>query len=438
MPPFLLERLAASGDGTAAQVARATLRVERTLRVQREVRAGMRPPGRREDLPGFVPERLQRHPRLRAHPPAPGPGVRPEVTVPAAPNRQIHDAEHGTKLPGVLRRSEGDPPHADESVNEAYDGLGATWSLFHDAYGRDSLDGAGLALVASVHFAQEYDNAFWDGEQMVFGDGDGEIFGSFTDCPDVIGHELAHGFTQYTAGFVYVGQSGALNEHVSDVFGVLTRQRLEGQDAAGADWLVGKGLFLPGVKGVALRSMKAPGTAYDDPRLGKDPQPAHMDDYAELPHDEANDNGGVHINSGIPNHAFYLAATALGGRAWEAAGQIWFDVMTAGGLPKDTDFATFAAATLAAAGSRYGAGSREEGAVRDGWAGVGVEPAHVGRHRPQARPASKAAARATAGAAVSTDGSRRVGGPGGSDGPRGGGHTSADGSSGSGGSSGDA
>ena len=188
----------------------------------------------------------------------------------------------------------------------------------------------------------------------------------------MIGHELAHGFTQFTAGLTYVAQSGALNESVSDVFGSLVKQRTLGQTAEQADWLIGDALFTDKVRGSALRSMKAPGTAYDDPHLGKDPQPASMDDYQDLPHDEEHDNGGVHINSGIPNRAFYLAATALGGHAWERAGQIWFDVMTRGGLPKDVDFAGFADATVDAATTRFGSGSTEAGAVREAWTTVGV------------------------------------------------------------------
>ncbi|CAM5676724.1 hypothetical protein SFUMM280S_07534 [Streptomyces fumanus] len=155
---------------------------------------------------------------------------------------------------------------------------------------------------------------------MVFGDGDGEIFLDFTIPVDVIGHELVHGVTQYTANLTYFGQPGALNESVSDVFGSLIKQYTLGQSADQADWLIGAGLLAPRVTGVALRSLKAPGTAYDDDVLGKDPQPATMDDYVRT----GRDNGGVHINSGIPNHAFYLAATALGGNAWERAGQIWY------------------------------------------------------------------------------------------------------------------
>ena len=233
-----------------------------------------------------------------------------------------------------------------------------------------------------MHYGQDYDNAFWDGDQMVFGDGDGVVFGRFTASLDVIGHELAHGVTQYTSGLVYRGQPGALNEHVSDVFGVLVVQRERGQRADEADWLVGADLLLPGVDGVALRSMRDPGTAYDDPRLGRDPQPAHMDDFVVT----AADYGGVHINSGIPNRAFVLAATAIGGFAWERAGRIWVDTIT-GNIAADCDFATFAGLTERAAASRFGDGSREHEAVVEAWRAVGVTGAGAARRAgPDAAP----------------------------------------------------
>ena len=218
-----------------------------------------------------------------------------------------------------------------------------------------------------MHYGTDYDNAFWDGTQMVFGDGDGVIFLPFTRSVDVIGHELAHGVTQYTSGLNYQDQSGALNESVSDVFGVLVKQRLLGQSADRADWLIGAELLAPGVNGVALRSMAAPGTAYDDPRLGKDPQPAHLRDYV----DTTDDNGGVHINSGIPNKAFHVVATTLGGNAWEVAGQVWVDTIT-GDISADCDFATFARLTVAAATARHGEGSEVVAAVQAGWDAVGV------------------------------------------------------------------
>ncbi len=342
VPPYMLENLAASDDPLLAAQAQATLDVEA------ELLPGRRTAGLRPDRPRTARPRL-----------APG--------TSAGPVRAVYDAKHGTTLPGTLVRSEGQPPTGDTGVTEAYDGLGATWQLWEQAYGRNSLDGKGLPLVASVHFGTDYDNAFWDGTQMVFGDGDGVIFLPFTRSVDVIGHELAHGVTQYTSGLNYQDQSGALNESVSDVFGVLVKQRLLGQSADQADWLVGADLLAPGVNGVALRSMAAPGTAYDDPRLGKDPQPAHMSGYV----DTTDDNGGVHINSGIPNKAFHVVATTLGGNAWEVAGQVWVDTIT-GDISADCDFATFARLTIAAATARYGADSEVVVAVKAGWDAVGL------------------------------------------------------------------
>ncbi len=364
VPPYLLEALAASDDPALAAQAQATLDVDAELRQGRHT-ADLRPDRPRTSRPRLAPGTT------------------------AGPVRAIHDAKHGTTLPGTLVRSEGQPPTGDQGVTEAYDGLGATWQLWQQVYGRNSLDGKGLPLVASVHFGTDYDNAFWDGTQMVFGDGDGVIFLPFTRSVDVIGHELAHGVTQYTSGLNYQDQSGALNESVSDVFGVLVKQRLLGQTADQADWLVGAELLAPGVNGVALRSMAAPGTAYDDPRLGKDPQPAHMSGYV----DTTDDNGGVHINSGIPNKAFHVIATTLGGNAWEVAGQVWVDTIT-GDISADCDFATFARLTVAAATARHGADSEVVAAVKAGWDAVGLgadashrRPDRTGAHHDPEPPA---------------------------------------------------
>ncbi|MET0976930.1 MAG: M4 family metallopeptidase [Leifsonia sp.] len=284
------------------------------------------------------------------------------------PDRTISDAGGLEKLPGAVVRKEGEPAVEDVTVNEAYDGLGDTFDLFWEAYGRDSIDGKGLPLDATVHYGDKYDNAFWDGERMVFGDGDGEVFTRFTIANDIIGHELTHGVTQSTANLVYEGQSGALNESISDVFGSLVAQYSKRQTVDQASWLIGEGLFTDEVQGVALRSLKAPGTAYDDDVLGKDPQPAHMRDYDHT----TDDSGGVHINSGIPNHAFYLAATAIGGNAWEKAGQIWYDALTGDSLTARADFAAFAKITADAAAARYGADGPEAEAVKAAWRAVGV------------------------------------------------------------------
>jgi Zn-dependent metalloprotease len=284
----------------------------------------------------------------------------------AAP-RHIHTADKGTALPGKLIRAEGQPPTGDAAADEAYAYLGATRALFADVYGRNSIDGSGMALVGTVHYGQHYDNAFWNGEQMVFGDGDGEVFNRFTIAMEVVAHELTHGIIDHEAALVYQGQAGALNESISDVFGVLVKQYHLRQTSAQADWLVGVGLFTDAVQARALRSMGAPGTAYDDPVLGRDPQPGHMRDFVHT----LDDNGGVHINSGIPNRAFYLAAQALGGHAWEAAGRVWYDALCDPSLSREADFPAFAGLTLRHAAD---AGNSVMAAVRDAWRTVGVAP----------------------------------------------------------------
>jgi len=287
--------------------------------------------------------------------------------------RVVYNADFGTTLPGRQVRQEGQPPTGDLATDEAYDGAGLTYDLYQNIYSRNSIDGSGLRMDSTVHYQKGYDNAFWNGSQMVYGDGDEDLppaqrlFNRFTISLDVIGHELTHGVTQYEAKLAYLNQPGALNESMSDVFGVLVKQYKLGQTADQADWLIGQGLFTSNVNGVALRSMKAPGTAYDDPLLGKDPQPAHMKDYVNT----FEDNGGVHINSGIPNHAFYVVATTIGGNAWEKAGRIWY-VTLRDKLSITSNFQAAADLTFQTAGELFGAGSSEQQAVQTGWAAVGI------------------------------------------------------------------
>ncbi|PWC07248.1 M4 family metallopeptidase [Mycetocola zhujimingii] len=347
VPPYLLTHLAQLEDPRLAHAASAAQRALAAASQIRAVRRG-EPAPPRQSMRGTD-------------------AVRRQASAPGRPERYISDAEGTEELPGRLVRSEGEPPTPDESVNEAYDGLGETYSLFWEAFSRNSIDGEGIPLAATVHFCEAYDNAFWDGTQMVFGDGDGQVFVGFTSSLSVIGHELTHGVTQYTANLVYSGQSGALNESVSDVFGALVEQHSRGQSADEASWLIGEGIFSAEVEGQALRSMKAPGTAYDDDVLGKDPQPADMSGYIET----EDDYGGVHLNSGIPNRAFYLAATAIGGNAWDAPGQIWYETLTTE-VKANADFREFAEATVVAASRLFGDDSREASAVRTAWQTVGV------------------------------------------------------------------
>jgi len=289
----------------------------------------------------------------------------------AAPHKQrlIYDAGHGGGLPGTLVRSEGQGGTGDQAVDEAYDGFGSTFDLYWTVFGRNSIDNAGQNLLGTVHYLQGYDNAFWDGTQMVFGDGDGQYFNRFTIAVDVIGHELAHGVTAHQANLVYHDQPGALNESLSDVFGSMVKQYAQSpqQTAANADWLIGAGLFTSAVNGVALRSMMAPGTAYDDKVLGKDPQPADMAHYVTT----SSDNGGVHINSGIPNRAFYLVATALGGYSWDKAGRIWYATLCDPRLTSTSQFQEFANLTTDNAALLFG--GQEQQVVADAWRQVGIQ-----------------------------------------------------------------
>ncbi len=338
VPPDLLRRIALHGDATQREAALDTLGADASLRMQRATHELLDTGARKALLVAGTDGKL----------------------------RTIYDARHAELLPGRTVRTEGSAAVKDRAVNEAYDGLGATYDFFAKVYDRNSIDDAGLRLDATVHFGRRYDNAFWNGTEMVFGDGDGDLFNRFTASLDVIGHELAHGVTGDEAHLVYVGQAGALNESISDVFGSLVKQYALGQSAAEADWLIGAGLFTKKVKGVALRSMKAPGTAFDDPILGKDPQPAHMRDFVR----QTADNGGVHTNSGIPNHAFYLAATAFGGHAWEKAGRIWYDTLRDRRLKPTATFTQFAHQTAVNAGQLFDRAARK--AVVAAWQAVGV------------------------------------------------------------------
>lgn len=279
--------------------------------------------------------------------------------------RIIYSANNTEDLPGTVIRSEKDKPVKDKVVNDAFTYHGNTRDFYAKVFKRNSVDDKGMNLIGTVHYSQNYDNAFWDGSQMIYGDGDGDVFATFV-LIDVIGHEMSHGVTQFTSNLDYEGQSGALNEHFSDVMGVLVRQFTNNLTVDKDSWLIGPGIFTPSVKGRALRDMLNPGTAYDDPRLGKDPQPASMDGYVKT--DE--DNGGVHLNSGIPNRAFALFAKSVGGYAWEVAGQVWYNTNSGPNhVDSNADFKTFAAKTVEVCTKMFPTQVRK---LKLAWAAVGI------------------------------------------------------------------
>jgi Zn-dependent metalloprotease len=234
------------------------------------------------------------------------------TATPIATDEQIHSSKE-SKYPAL------------QLANKTYD-------FFHNRFDLESFDNNNAPIDVHINFGQKYNNAFWDGKRMVFGNGDGTYFNTFL-TQNVFTHELAHAVTEYQCGLKYENQSGALNEHLSDVFAVCIDQQILKQKPTVASWLIGEGVFnttkLPGAK--ALRSFKNE-LAYNDKLIGKDPQPKHMSNFKNLPNTNDGDWGGVHINSGIPNRAFYefcvLAETEVSDErtnySWKAPVEIWF------------------------------------------------------------------------------------------------------------------
>jgi Zn-dependent metalloprotease len=285
-------------------------------------------------------------------------------------SREVYDAQGQNVHPGEKARFEGEAPTGNPDVDKVYDYTGIVRDFYLKEYNRNSIDGDGMKFISTVDFRKDpeksFNNAFWNGSQMTYGHPDEDSpFKSFV-LLDITGHEITHGVTEKEANETYYGQSGALNESISDVFGELIKQYAKHQTADKADWLVGDGIWKEGINGKALRDMLNPGTAYNDPEIGKDPQPADMAHYLKT----YKDNGGVHTNSGIPNRAFAIFARAVGGHAWEDPGHIWYAARKAAG--SEPSFAQFAYCTIEAAKEL---GRQEEVAkLQKAWAAVGVTP----------------------------------------------------------------
>jgi Zn-dependent metalloprotease len=289
IPPHILEKLARSGAAQTRAGAKIGMQQSKLSRVKRATKA--------IDMKVFTGAA------------AAGEGA-----------RQIWDSQHTWDQRLVQVCDESGPSTSDPAVENTFKFIGLTRKFWRELLDRNSYDNLGSDLIANVHFGTDYMNAFWDGDEITLGDGDGTTFVSFADSLDVMAHEMGHGVTQFTADLDYNGQSGALNEHFSDVFGSAVTQYYEGQDAGSADWLIGDEIMGPQLFGEALRSMKAPGTAYNHPLIGSDPQPDHMNNY----YSGSADNQGVHINSGIPNKAFCLVSLAIG---TDKAVRIWYHAL---------------------------------------------------------------------------------------------------------------
>lgn len=299
------------------------------------------------------------------------------------------------------------------NAKQACEGAQKVWKFFLKEFNRNSIDDAGMDIVSCVRlrsYVYTYDanglsqlvlnrngdrmraavnNAFWDGKEMVYGEGDGMIFSDFTASEEVIAHEITHGITQHTCNLKYEGQSGALNEHISDVFGMIFKHKNQQMDdPSTANWLIGEKCISENFKNMvdvrgfgfwhALRSMKSPGTAYAVTKgstKANDLQPAHMKDYSHRADND--DSGGVHINSGIPNKAFYLFTSKVGGQSWKIPGKIWYSTIvnaTFGEIESSSrkrvaTFAQFAQATLETADELF---PHHSDKLASAWREVGV------------------------------------------------------------------
>jgi Zn-dependent metalloprotease len=277
----------------------------------------------------------------------------------------IYDAEEGYDRTKKLVRSEGDPLCNIEDADNAYQFSVDIRNFLREIHGRNGIDASGMRMITTVRYGKGYNNAYWDGTQMTEGKGDGIIFLTFV-LLDVHGHEVEHGVTEFHANgkFVYRAQPGALNEHLSDVGGECLEMWVKKILPVDHNWVIGNGIFVPGIKGTGIRNMLHPGTGYDDPKLGKDPQPAKMSDYYK----GSGDNYGVHYNSGIPNRAFALVCCEL--NDWIVPKKIWYATRAA--VPNKPSFAQFAATSIDAAKALGFA--KYESVLRNAWKDVEVTP----------------------------------------------------------------
>jgi len=271
------------------------------------------------------------------------------------PAQHLFDCKQRKSLPGkpVTSPSGG--------FKTTFDTTAKVVEFYKTVLGRNSIDNKGQDVVSSLHYASHYDNAFWNGQQMVYGDGDGQLFTEMYLSPDVIGHELTHGVTQNQSALRYEGESGALNESISDVFGTVFNQWLNQWAVTEArGWLVGAGIMAPAAQAkgyTCLRDMVAPSAKHC-----LSPQP---EQYSQI-----DPTADVHDNSGVPNKAFALFARALGGQSWQTAIKVWYDTCTNRQLRSDATFKEFATLTLASATKLGGAGAADK--CHSAWGSVGV------------------------------------------------------------------
>jgi Zn-dependent metalloprotease len=282
------------------------------------------------------------------------------AAVAPAPTIPVFDCNQGQTLPGTQVANPAGS--SDATSKRAFVETTSVAAFYSQIFGRNSIDGAGMSMISSVHYGVNYNNAFWNGSQMTYGDGDGSIFVDFTKGNDVIGHELTHGVTQYSLQLNYTNEAGGLNESLSDCFGSMFRQWEANQDVNQADWLIGKDIMGPAAlqNGLTcLRDMANPAAKYC-----LAPQPTKFSQYKP--------GMDPHESSGIPNLAFCTIAKAVGGKSWDKVGQIWYKSMTGFGPTPAMKMKAFANRTRAVTAQLYPGDAALAGAVNAGWTKVGL------------------------------------------------------------------
>jgi len=287
--------------------------------------------------------------------------LKPATTVrPLRPSVLVFDCRGSSTQPGD--QIETPESNNEEQARRIHHNMALLTSFYKSIFNRNSIDNNGMGLINSIHYGQTYCNAYWTGTQMVFGDGDGEIFTDFALSDDVLAHEFAHGVTQYTTGFGFWDEPGALNESASDVFASVFRQWRFRQSADRADWTIGASILGPTARERGFRSLR--NLSHPDSPDCLSTQPLHMRDYDK--------SGDPHVNSGIPNYAFYLAANAIGGNTWDRIALVWYSALANGRRQPNMLFEEFAALTVNKAASLFRTNATVPRAIERGWKDVGV------------------------------------------------------------------
>jgi Zn-dependent metalloprotease len=282
------------------------------------------------------------------------------IELAPAPTVTVYDCKHTQTAPGTPVPNPGNSP--DPTAKRAFNETTSVAKFYKDVFERNSIDNQGMTMMSSIHFGSNYNNAMWNGSQMIYGDGDGSIFIDFTSGNDVIGHELTHGVTQHSLQLDYFDEAGGLNESISDCFGSMFRQWESDQDVESADWLIGHDIMGPTAKARGFTCLRDMGNPAAKHCLA--PQPTQ---YSQI-----TPGMDPHYSSGPPNLAFYTACKTLGGKSWEKIGQVWYNSLTGFGPTANMRMKPFADRTRQVAHTLYNTTPAVAAAVDQGWQQVGL------------------------------------------------------------------